>query len=429
MSGNRSYSDYADLPTKLEIAGLIIGVLTFAISLRKSSVETVGGRVVASSYFDSAAVLGGAIVLLIGLAALVTLIRNTAEIDRIGRFGILLVLVALGIIHLLRGFGVIFSPVPAVGSTQAPTARTSLDIVFPSRTRASASAIPTLAPTVRITATRLAITHTPRATMPMTPTATTVLGANIIQDVTLTRRIYPGGQLPISPTHAFEPTDEYLHAVVQLQWATRLPLIKAVWYAVAVTGQAPNTKLKETVLPEQAFTYPRLFFYIGPQTAWAAGTYAVEIYVNDELARRVDFSVSASAATRTPVPPLPTPAPMTSFAFVKDVVMAQGADPKTYEPIGVTTTFTREQKSLYVFVRLDKAPAYTTFKFTWYALPSSAYPITVRFAEYSHTFPGEYTGNFVNHIDADAPIPEGPYRVEVYVNQKLARVLDFTVSK
>ena len=406
MSENRSYSDYADLPTKLEIAGLVVGVLTFAISLRKSSVETVGGRVVASSYFDSAAVLGGAIVLLIGLATLVTLVRNTAEIDRIGRFGILLVLVALGSVHLLRGFGIIFSPVPAVGSIQASTAPKSLDLIFPTRTRASASAIPTLGLTARSTATRLAITNTPRATLSLTPTATTVLGANIIQDVTLTRRIYPGGQFPVSLTHAFEPTDEYLHAVVQLKWAPRLPRIKVVWYAVAVTGQAPNTKLKETVLPEQAFTGSRLVFYIGPQTAWAAGTYAVEIYVNDELARRVDFSVSASAATRTPAPPLPTPAPTTSFAFVKDAVMAQGRDPTTYEPIGVTTTFTPEQKSLHVFVRLDQSPASTSLKVAWYALPSSAYPMMVRFAEYSHTFPGEYTGNFVNHIDVDAPIPQ-----------------------
>ncbi len=427
MSENRSYSDYADLPTKLEIAGLIIGALTFAISLRKSSVEAMGGRVVASSYFDSAAVLGGAIVLVIGLVTLITLIRNTAEIDRIKRIGLFLVLIALGIIHLLRGFGVIFSPVPAVGSIQKPTAPKSLDFVFPTRTRASA--IPTLGPTARSTATRLAITNTSRTTVRLTPTATTVLGANIIQDVTLTRRIYPGGQLPVSLTHAFEPTDEYLHAVVQLKWATRLSRMKAVWYAVAVTGQAPNTKLKETVLPEQTFTGSRLVFSIGPQTAWAAGTYAVEIYVNDELARRVDFSVSASAVTRAPAPPLPTPAPMTSFAFVKDVVMAQGRDPTTYEPLGVTTTFTPEQKLLYVFVRLDQSPAPTSLKVAWYALPSSAYPITVRFAEYSHTFPGEYTGNFVNHIDADAPIPQGPYRVEVYVNQKLARVLDFTVSK
>ena len=109
--------------------------------------------------------------------------------------------------------------------------------------------------------------------------------------------------------------------------------------------------------------------------------------------------------------------------------MSQGASQPKYEPVGVTTTFTPEQKSLYVFVLLDKAPAPTSLKFTWYALPTRAYPITVRFAEYSHTFPGEYTGYFSNHIDADAPTPEGPYRVEVYVNQKLARVLDFTVSK
>jgi hypothetical protein len=427
MSENWSYPDYANVPTKLEVAGLIIGGLAFAISFGKSSVETVNRRVVASSYFDSVAVLGGAMVLLIGLATLVTLIRKTAEIDRIKRIGLFLVLVVLGIVHLLRGFGVIFSPVPAVGSIQKPTASKSLDIVFPTLVRASAIPIPSLTPTARSTATRLAITTTPRATRPLTPTAAAMLGANIVQDVTLTRRIYPGGQLPAFRTQAFEPTDEYLYAVVHLEKVSRLPSLKAVWYAVAVTGRAPNIKINETVLPERAYTSSTQVFHIGPQTVWPRGTYAVEIYVNDERARRVEFPVSASTATRAPAP-LPTPAPTLSFAFVKDAVMAQGRDPTTYRPIGVTATFTPEQKSLYAIVRLDKAPASTSLITVWYALPSHGYP-TLKFAEYSHTFPTEYTGYFVNRVDAGAAIPQGPYRVEVYVNQKLARVLDFTVSR
>lgn len=439
MSENRSYSDYAKVPTKLEIAGLITGALAFAISLGNSLVETVQGRVVASSYFDLAAVLGGAMVLLISVATLVTLMRKTAEIDRVKRIGLLLVLVALGIVHLLRGFGVIFSPVPAVGSIPKSTApKSSLDLIFPTRTRASASAISTLAlyttplyatpPTARSTATRLAITNTPRATKPLTPTATTVLGANIVQDVALTRRIYPGGQMPAFRTQAFEPTDEYLYAVVHLEKVPRLPSLKAVWYAVSVAGRAPNIKIKETVSPEQTSQGSTQVFHIGPQAVWPTGTYAVEIYVNDELARRTDFSVSASVATRSPAPPLPTPAPTTSFAFVRDAVMAQGRDPTTAEPIRVTTTFTPEQKSLYAIVRLDEAPASTSLVTIWYALPSHGYP-TLKFAAYSHTFPSEYTGYFVNRVDAGAPIPQGPYRVEVYVNQKLARVLDFTVSR
>ena len=48
MSNDSPSVDHVNVPTKLEIAGLVLCALTFVIQLSQSSVRTTNGRVVAS---------------------------------------------------------------------------------------------------------------------------------------------------------------------------------------------------------------------------------------------------------------------------------------------------------------------------------------------------------------------------------------------
>ncbi len=94
------------LPGVVKGAG-ICALLGFVISLSSSSSSTVNGTTVSCSHFDLAAVFFGGMAIVLGGAGLRTDTFGVANtVPRI----VSGVSIAVGVLHLLRGFGVIFGP-------------------------------------------------------------------------------------------------------------------------------------------------------------------------------------------------------------------------------------------------------------------------------------------------------------------------------
>ena len=89
----------------------------------------------------------------------------------------------------------------------------------------------------------------------------------------------------------FSPETHTFYAMFKAKGLSPGDKIRGVWIADDVGDAAPaNFKIQETALTAQDATLDAQFSMTKPG-AWARGDYHVEIYVNDQLAAKVKFSV------------------------------------------------------------------------------------------------------------------------------------------
>lgn len=88
-------------------------------------------------------------------------------------------------------------------------------------------------------------------------------------------------------TTVFAP-DEVFYCLVDLQNAPDDTTVKASWTAVEVEGADPNTFIDESELTTGSDT---LHFQLTNEGPWPIGRYKVDLYLNDELDRTLEFEV------------------------------------------------------------------------------------------------------------------------------------------
>jgi hypothetical protein len=75
--------------------------------------------------------------------------------------------------------------------------------------------------------------------------------------------------------------------------------IRAIWIADDVGDAAPKgTKIDEKTLKAEGDTDDGVFSLSKPINGWPIGKYHLEIYVNDELATKVKFTINAAAKSK-----------------------------------------------------------------------------------------------------------------------------------
>jgi serine protease Do len=118
-------------------------------------------------------------------------------------------------------------------------------------------------------------------------------------------------------TTSFGPEDVF-YLTVGLANAPDDTRVKAVWTAVDAEGADANTVLDDAELTSGSAT---LTFDLQNDNAWPAGSYKVDLYLNDKLDRTLDFSVAGAVAqvpteapTELPATPTPTPDPVALLA-------------------------------------------------------------------------------------------------------------------
>ena len=116
-------------------------------------------------------------------------------------------------------------------------------------------------------------------------------------------------------TTAFSPQDVF-YLTVGLANAPDNTTVKAVWTAVDAAGAAANTVLDDAELTSGSAT---LTFDLKNDQPWPAGSYKVDLYLNDKLDRTLDFKVEGAVVqvpTEAPTEPpaTPTPDPVAALA-------------------------------------------------------------------------------------------------------------------
>lgn len=82
--------------------------------------------------------------------------------------------------------------------------------------------------------------------------------------------------------------DNVFYCVVELANAPDDTTVKAAWTAIDVAGAEPNTFIDETELTTGSGS---LHFDLTNTGPWPIGTYKVDLYLNGELDRTLEFSV------------------------------------------------------------------------------------------------------------------------------------------
>lgn len=88
-------------------------------------------------------------------------------------------------------------------------------------------------------------------------------------------------------TNAFGQADTF-YCIVELANAPDDTLVKAVWTAVDVENIEPDYFIDEVEGKMSSGTYN---FSLRPETMWPFGQYKVELYLNEELVRIMEFDV------------------------------------------------------------------------------------------------------------------------------------------
>jgi hypothetical protein len=89
------------------------------------------------------------------------------------------------------------------------------------------------------------------------------------------------------PTTRFSAKDTF-YCNVELANAPDDTKVKAVWTAEQVDGAQPNTQIGQYETTTGSGT---LHFKLTNDTAWPNGKYKVDLYLNDKLARTMEFQV------------------------------------------------------------------------------------------------------------------------------------------
>ena len=88
-------------------------------------------------------------------------------------------------------------------------------------------------------------------------------------------------------TTVFSPEDDF-YAFVDLQNAPDDTQLRAVWTAINAADTEPNLVINET---EYTSSDQVVYFQLFNDQLWPAGSYKVEVYLNDTLATTMTFEV------------------------------------------------------------------------------------------------------------------------------------------
>ena len=260
------------------------------------------------------------------------------------------------------------------------------------------------------------------------------IGGSIVTETVLAKDFKADTATPTDITTEFAPEQKQFHLVVTVNDAPKDTKFKSVWTAVEIGGTTlPHTKLEER---ELIVTGSGTFeFTIAPKTGkWAAGKYKVDLYANNNLTRSINFTVAGTIAARVPTPtptlvkcPAPTapvakPSGLISKVTVSDKIDAFG------NPMNPATTFKSVTK-IYVVISYRNAPSNTRIKIRWWVLDvGDAAPCNSPLADDENMTVGQ-TGNMALYFERPKPFPTGMYRVEIYLNDTLDQVANFSVKE
>ena len=125
--------------------------------------------------------------------------------------------------------------------------------------------------------------------------ALTALSIAIAQSADVNVEAYITNSPEAERASIFSPETHTFYAMFKAKGLNPGDKIRGVWIADDVGDTAPaNFKIQESALTAQDATMNAQFSMTKPG-AWPRGDYHIEIYVNDELATKLNFAIKAAA--------------------------------------------------------------------------------------------------------------------------------------
>ena len=116
-----------------------------------------------------------------------------------------------------------------------------------------------------------------------------------------------------------------------------------------------------------------------------------------------------------------------STANITQATLAKDVQGDTFEPVDPTSTFPIDQPVIHLVVTVANAPSDTKVKTVWTAVDvGDAAPANTKIDEAEVTLDASGTAHFTLASNSGT-WPAGKYKVEIYLNDKLDRTLEFTV--
>jgi hypothetical protein len=119
-----------------------------------------------------------------------------------------------------------------------------------------------------------------------------------------------------------------------------------------------------------------------------------------------------------------------STANITQAVLARDVKGDTFEPVDPTSTFPTDQAVINLVVTVANAPSDTKVKTVWTVVDvGDAAPANTQIDEAEVTLDASGTTHFTLSVPNSGVWPAGKYKVEIYLNDKLDRTLEYTVAQ
>jgi hypothetical protein len=119
-----------------------------------------------------------------------------------------------------------------------------------------------------------------------------------------------------------------------------------------------------------------------------------------------------------------------STANIPQAVLAKDVKGDTFEPVEPTSTFPTDQAVIHLVVTVANAPSDTKVKSVWTAVDvGDAAPANTKIDEAEMTMDGSSNVHFTLSAPNSGVWPVGKYKVDVYLDDKLDRTLEYTIAE
>jgi hypothetical protein len=117
-----------------------------------------------------------------------------------------------------------------------------------------------------------------------------------------------------------------------------------------------------------------------------------------------------------------------STANISKAVLAKDVS-DNFDPIDPTSTFPTDQPVIHLVLTLKNVPSDTKVKALWTAVDvGDAAPANTKIDELEQTMNGSGNLDFTLSIPSSGVWPVGKYKVDIYLDGKLDKTLEFTVA-
>jgi hypothetical protein len=119
-----------------------------------------------------------------------------------------------------------------------------------------------------------------------------------------------------------------------------------------------------------------------------------------------------------------------STANIASATLSKDVKGDQFEPVDPTTTFSTDQPVIHLVAKVANTPEGTKVKSVWTAVDvGDVAPANTKIAETEIVLNSDGNAHFTLSIPDTGVWPVGKYKVEVYLNDKLDRTLEYSVAK